>query len=111
MGVTVSSGLVNPATLGSATVAGDYSLGILNVSYLILEFPPSQQELEFSFLLSGNTIPEETEAFRATISTVEGTPRFQSPTNASLTTTIQIVDDDSKLKILKCTYLIIFISV
>ena len=103
VGVTVSSPTtgVNPATLNTDEVPGDYDLGFPGVSFRQLPFPANRQEITFTFFLFGDETAEGTEAFRAIISTVEGTPTFQDPNIASLTTMIKIMDDDGKWNTLK----------
>ena len=97
VGVTVSSPTTGvPATLESITETGDYSLGIPGVSFRQIPFPSNQQEIPFLFQLHGDEIAEGTEAFRAIISTVEGTPTFQDPITASPTAIIRILDNDCK---------------
>ena len=98
VGITVSSPTTGQAaTLESFTETGDYNLlGFRGMSFLLMHFPSNQQEISLVFLLHGDEIAEGTEAFRAMISTVEGTPIFQDPNNASLTTTIRILDNDRK---------------
>ena len=97
VGVTVSSLTTGvPATLESITETGDYSLGIPGVSFRQIPFPSNQQEIPFLFQLHGDEIAEGTEAFRAIISTVEGTPTFQDPITASPTAIIRILDNDCK---------------
>ena len=98
VGVTVSTPTSgNAATLESVTELGDYSLGFPGVYFRQLLFLPDEQEIMFTFILFGDTKPEGTEAFRAIISTIEGTPTFQEPIIAFPNTAIQILDTDSKL--------------
>ena len=99
VGVFVSTPTIglNPATLETLEEFGDYSLGYLGVSFQQLPFRSDMQEFPFFFYLFGDDIAEGTEDFWAIIAKVEGTPRFQDPTTASLTTTIKILDDDCKL--------------
>ena len=93
---TPTTGL-NPATLETLEErGGDYTLGG-GGSFQQLPFLSDEQEIRFTFDLFGDETAEGTEGFRAIISTVEGTPKFQDPTIASLTTTIRILDDDCKL--------------
>ena len=101
VGITVSTPTTegaNPATLETFTAIGDYSLGGTGNPFRTLAFGPDEQEIKFNFFLYGDNIFEGTEAFRAIISTVEGTPTFQDPNIVSLTTTINIIDDECKLK-------------
>ena len=103
VGVTVSTPTSgNPATLENAEELGDYSLGDPGVSYRQLPFPSNMQEIPFIFLLFEDDTFECTEGFRAIILTVAGTPTFQDPTTAALTTIIKIVDDDCKLNCNVC---------
>ena len=106
VGVTLSSPTAvgaNPATLESIiTELGDYTIfGGAGVRFRMLPFFPDQQGISFVFTLLNDELAEGTEAFQATISTVEGTPTFRDPIIASRTTTIRILDNDCKLKILK----------
>ena len=98
LNVTVSSPTtdgLHPAMLETAAEFGDY--GLHGGSFRTLVFHPDQQEIVFLFSLFGDEMPEGVEAFRATISTVGGTPTFRAPTMALLTTTIRIMDNDSEL--------------
>ena len=92
--ITISPTGVNPATSESFSEAGDYSFGDPEVNYRQLPLHSGRQEVPLVFILFCDFIAEGTEAFQATISTVEGTPTFRDPTVASLSTTIRIIDND-----------------
>ena len=115
MGVAVSSPNirgVNSATLDTAIQSGDYRLLTFD-SFHFLPFHPDQKEISFVFCLFGDNTAEGTEAFQAVILTVYlgEAPTYQNPTTASQTTTIRILDNDRKLKILKCMAIVLSQSI
>ena len=100
VGITVS----NPQMLSAATVETDdasidfdYALSAPGDTYYFVPFNPNQQSNVFQFFLNGDDLPEETEAFQASSTSVEGFPTFQAPiTTAFPSTEIQIIDNDCK---------------
>ena len=85
---------LNPATL--EPVGGgiyDYSLGTAGQTFIQQDFEPNQQNTTFLFILNGDTFPEGLEAFQASITPAEG-----NPSTLFTTTSINIIDDDSKFK-------------
>lgn len=103
--------IVQVSDLGFVPPDPDTQLATLNDDYLItdakfqdtssvtLEFPPSQQKINFTFTLLQDDIPEGEEVFHATlIPGPTGEPQYiPNPTNVSIETLIYIEDDDSKL--------------
>ena len=101
-GVGITAG--NPQSLPAATLENfdssnnfDYSLGIPGQSFVVLTFLPNQQSVTLSFFLVADTLPEGTEAFRASSTSAQEFPAFQPPvTTAFASTEIQIIDNDCK---------------
>ena len=100
----VSITVSNPKTLTAATLETvntginfDYTLGSPGQTITVLQFLPNQQSITFEFFLNSDEIPEGTEAFQASSTTVESFPTFQAPiTTAFASTEIQIIDNDCK---------------
>ena len=94
----------NAQTLPAATlepfdtsISYDYSLGIPEQTFTVLNFFPNQQSITFDFFLYSDELPEGTEAFQASSTSVVGFPTFQAPiTTAFAATEIQIIDNDCK---------------
>ena len=91
---------VNPATIGV-----DYSVGFSTSS--VVEFLPSMQKINFEFTLRADTIPEGTEAFRASSSAADTAdvggielPNYLPPSTLSAETFVIIEDDDRKCLLL-----------
>ena len=76
----------------------DYSLGQPGRTFVQSDFEPDEQSIRFPFFLNGDMFPEGLEAFQATITPAEGFPTYGSPTTLFTTTSINIIDDDSKFK-------------
>ena len=94
---TPADPLLNPATI--EPVGGgihDYSLGQAGQTFSVQDFEPDEQSLIFPFILNGDTFPEGVEAFQVTITPSEGFPTYGNPTTLFTTTSIKIIDDDSK---------------
>ena len=100
VGITVSNPqMLSPATLESfdPSINFDYTLGIPEQTFIVLQFLPNQQSITFEFYLNSDEVPEGTEAFQASSTPVEGFPEFQAPiTTAYPSTEIQIIDNDCK---------------
>ena len=98
---TPANPLLNAATIES--VGGgiyDYSLQQAGQTFLVLDFEPDEQSIIFPFILNGDTFPERLESFQATITPNEGFPTYGNPTTLFTTTLINIIDDDSKFKVI-----------
>ena len=100
MGITVSNPLMlSPATLETAdsSINFDYTLGSPGDTFIVSQFHPNQQSIAFEFFLNSDELPEGTEAFQASLISVEGFPTFQPPiSTAYASTEIQIIDNDCK---------------
>ena len=100
VGITVSNPqMLSPATLepDATTINFDYTLGVPGQKFTVLNFLPNQQSITFNFFLNNDDLPEETEAFQASSTSVEGFPPFQAPLTTSFPSTeIQIIDNDCK---------------
>lgn len=93
-----------PATL-STTVDGvvvdnDYLINNPDGDFVVVEFPPDMQILDFSFTLFPDLLPEGTEAFQASAQPLENpeAPAFLAPSAGVLfaSTFIIIEDDDGE---------------
>ena len=90
---------LNPAT--PEPVGGgihDYSLGVPGQTFITKEFSPDVQNVTFNFFLNGDTFPEGIESFQASITPSEGFPTYGNPVTLFPSTSINIIDDDSKFK-------------
>ena len=102
-GVGINVG--NPQSLPAATLETfdsshnfDYSLSSPGQSFVILTFHPNQQNVTLPFFLFADTLPEGTEAFRASSTSALEFPTFQPPVaTAFASTEIQIIDNDCKI--------------
>ena len=111
IGVTISDpGLeIHPASLQqivhtNITTNFDYVLDSPGNCYTVLTFRPNQSEAIVSFNLLQDELPENTEGFRASVSS-EGYPFpiFQLPASTAsvfASTIITIQDNDSKYKVI-----------
>ncbi len=86
------------ATLSDDSNDNDYVVTIPNVQTFVLEFPPGDQLLDFSFFLFPDDIVEGTEAFQANSRPSEDplTPVYNAPSELFPSTFIIIADDDRK---------------
>ena len=77
---------------------GDYSLAGNAADLIHLNFPPDQQNITLAVILFDDSLPEGTEAFRATSTTSPNFPNFGSPSmgGAFASTDVRIIDDDCK---------------
>ena len=102
VGITVSNPLMlSPATLETAdNINFDYTLGSPGDTFIVSQFLPNQQSIGFYFFLNSDELPEGTEAFQASLISVEGFPTFQPPiSTAYASTEVQIIDNDCKFKL------------
>ena len=93
-----SSGIgLQAATLQSVNgISYDYNIGPPGIVYTIIDFPPELQNVTFPFFLNHDTLPEGTETFQASAAANNGFPSFETPTNLSVNTLINIIDNDRK---------------
>ena len=76
----------------------DYNLASPS-NFIMLNFPPDQQNITLTVILSSDDLPEGTEAFRATYTPSQNFPNFGPPLmgGAFASTDVLIIDDDRKL--------------
>ena len=69
--------------------------------FIALNFLPEQQNITLAVILFGDTLPEGTEAFRATSTPSPNFPNFGPPSmrGAFASTDVLIKDDDCKLPV------------
>ena len=82
----------------------DYALAAPR-DFIILRFPPNQQNITLPIFLFGDTLPEGTEAFQAISTASPDSPNFDPPSmgGAFASTDVLIIDDDCKLGCIICS--------
>ena len=97
VGGTINRPTATLLTPGNENIA-DYSLAI-PITFIMLNFPPDQQNITFHIFLFHDDLPEGTEAFRATSTPSQNFPNFGPPSmgGAFASTDVLIFDDDRKL--------------
>ena len=94
-----------PATLAFVDEErADYALGAPR-DFVILQFPPNQQNITLAIILFSDTLPEGTEAFQAILTASPDFPNFGPPSmgGAFASTDVLIIDDDCKLGCIICS--------
>ena len=96
-----------PFGIQSATIDQDYRFAPFGQTNQVVNFFPSQQRIPFRFELHADPLPEQTEAFQASISPedtrdlgggmVEQFPTSLNPLTLRSEVFITILDDDRKL--------------
>ena len=98
---------ISPATLEfEDEERADYRLAAAPADFIALNFPPDQQNITLAVILFSDSLPEGTEAFRATSTPSQDFPNFGPPSmgGAFASTDVLIIDDDCKLAcILMCS--------
>ncbi len=90
-------GLLVTYTAGTASFEVDYALeGTMNLKTQRRNILPNAQNTTISFILQTDEIPEGTETFRVSSSSLaqEGFPTFEAPTTTFTSATISILDND-----------------
>jgi hypothetical protein len=87
---------IRSATVETLDQAGDYSAG--GGSVFVVSFRATELSIRFPLTLFPDNFPEGLEAFRATLSPLEGFPHFGPPISggAFVNTEVRIIDNDCK---------------